>query len=480
MTYHGTESEYPHAGCTNECTSKPSCNADSRKRTIMLRVREESIYPRFFIAETFKEDRNKKQIVSRLRQRRLEVLQAQERQAQLQSEIKTMDNAHLHETISQMLLELKASETTKGQRDLDNLKAQLDEYFAEYALREMGMTFPNLQGTKTPEQLDAEGVTEPLSFRYWLGDEEVIAIEKWHEIVKQDHSLPSPPATRAVRRIWAAMTYLWVAKYFTEIGKQWVPNDMWDCFEYKRFPLMEADVTAAYSLIPYIHWVEAKNNPDVFRKKKPDMDTHVWCPAFRLNHQLYSDIVREKKTINFQPLKPLPEPESETYLYDIDIDEEEIPNFDSHLFPMPLSKVAVSSLSLCSLTDWHPDNILREAERFFDKKYSLELHPTETQYHRLYVKLGVQMLDKRLNNHNLARFSCYFSPLFNNQKTEDGIDPVVEIYTNLRKQLNDWYDEFQRDFTTVWKKVGDSWISFIDEETEHTIGKKYTKKLCHL
>lgn len=453
--------EYPHAGCINEATHKSFCK-NSSNRTITNPSRGEGILGRFFIAEAFKEDRRKKEIVSRMRQRRLETLKAQAAKTQANNYLKTMDVATLQDSIRQHLLKIKEIESTSSQYDIVKHKCELDEMFAELIERNLGITFPNLIGTKTQKQIQAEGVTDPHSFRYWLGDEEVTAIETWHEIIKEDYTLAHPPATKAVKRIWAAMTYIWIAHYFKRENKDWDMSDMWNCFQFKRFPLIEDDKTAIYSLIPYLYWMEVADQPDAFRVKRPDMKTLLWCPTFRLSYQQHTSFIEENLDREGNLIERAKRALSS-------FSQEQETDDDDTFLPEPLSDVAVSSLSLCCITEWDPSRILEEIEKFLGSRYSPELHPSVTKYHRLYVNLGVEILDKRLKNSNLSGFASYIAhPVGKEKPPMMGLSQpeVREIYTTLRVRLKEWHSSFQNMFNSVWKLVGDSWVSVIEEDNE--------------
>ena len=467
--YAGYRNEGDHQSCCeNSCyhnrmhqitAVKPTLKTD----TTTISVSDGGIY-RFFIAETFKEDRRKKELVSRMRQRRLESLKAQTNKIRAdvyQTELLvTMDDHVLKNTIQEQLVKFKESEKTLCQKDLDRLKGELDLLFAEFTQRHLGISFPNLIGLKTRKQVEDEGITKPHGFRYLLGDEEVTAIELWHTTIKEDPTSPAPPATKAVRRIWAAMTYIWIAKYFKQEGIKWTIDHMWRCLEFTRFPLIKDDVTAVYSLIPYLYWLEVLEEPDTFRKKRPDMETLLWCPTVRISTQHDWDYIEDAEARELtllararQALLPPPPPTTE---------EEE----DTSFLPKPLPHVAIASLSLCNITEWDPECILEETEKYFETKYSPDLHPSVTKYHRLYVKLGVISLYKRLKNKNLAGYAAYASPTLGKE-----ID-VEEIYTTLRKRLLTWYSSFTKEFNSIWKQVGDGWVSFLDDNQKETRVKR--------
>lgn len=437
---------------------------------------------RFFIAEAYKEDRRKKEIVSRMRQRRLESLKAQTDKIRANDELVTMNDDTLKNTIINQLVKFKKSENSLSTNELTKVKGQLDILFADFIQRKLGITFPNLIGLKSERQVFEEKILKPHSFKYRLGDEEATAIEAWYTLELSEES-PPVNATKAVRRVWVAMTYIWIAKYFTQEGIKWTMKDMWRCDQFNLLPLMAEDEQAVNSLIPYLYWLEVEHEPDIFRVKRPDMSTLLRCPAFRLGQQQYLDYVLDEQEqkdllvaraqfalanqIGFNP-EPEPEPEEE---------KEE----DSFL-PKPLRDVAISSLSLCSLTDWHPLTILEGVEKFFDLPYSPDLHPSVTKYHRLYVKLGVEQIDKRLSNPNLAVYAAYISPSLGKEAAPGEVPHkmVKEIYATLKDQLQDWYTEYQKEFNSLWKRVGDTWISFIEDENGITKQIRRRPSVCQL
>jgi len=356
---------------------------------------------RFFIAETYKEDRLKKEQVIKLRHQRFLTLKEEAERKAASSQVRTMSYEELKATITDKLEKFKAA-TSKKERLRPSHCDDLEEAFAELIRRDLGFELPIGPGFAL--------AGEQLHFRYFLGDEEAVAIETWHK------RNPKIPTSKAVRRIWVALTYIWITRHLTSEGKQWTEKDLWKSDDYFNYPLIEEDEHSVYSLIPYLYWTCYLGEPDIFRKHDPDMKTALFVPTARIS--------------NFEDLSPE--------------DKEDKPGFA--LYPNLLPNVRVSSLSLCSFHDWSPDDILKSAMSFFNIKYSPDLHPDKTKYIRLYVKIGVETMLRRFSNKNLAHILSYVSPIRAQLPAED----VWELFASFREKLRDWYYDFVNAFCRKW------------------------------
>lgn len=376
----------------------------------------------FFIAETYKEEQQKKAKVLSLRNQRLIQLKQEKADLEAASDLGRMDLNTLIDHISLKLTELKADSKCS------KLSEQLGLAFSVLVERQLHLTFPS---------------SEDLCFRYQLGDEEVLAIEAWFN--REDDEIPtSIPVTKAVRRIWVGLTYVWLCHYTVQNGiPRQSDDDFWHYDIYKKYPLVPEDRHSVWSLVPYLYWLTVLNRPDVFRSHGPDMSTILFVPTSRL----WSDRPLDERLL---------EGGGEATWND----------------PARLDDASVSSLSLCSIVEWSPDEILQTAKKRFGIDYSPDFHPEVTKYVRLYVRLGVESLIRRLSNRNLARFVHHVSST-NDQLT---LDDVWERFLELKGRVRQWYANFTSEFYNRWDILGGEWVEFRDlthqlptEDAEHKL-----------
>ena len=373
---------------------------------------------RFFIAETYTEDRLKKEQVLKLRHQRLVTLKEEAKRRTDSLYFRSMTDETLQETITKKLEYFKLpSSRLVGLRPSHD--KELEHSFVELIRRDLGF------------HINSETFDRPLRFRYFLGDEEAVGIDTWYL------RSPNIPTTRAVHRIWVALTFIWITRHLTKEGKAWTEKDLWKSEDFYNYPLVDEDRFAVLSLVPYLYWICYLGKPDVFRKHEPDLSTVLFVPTSRISQFDDDD--------DDTPTTP-PEERSATKL----------------IYPDPLRGVRVSSLSLCSFHDWAPDDILKSANSFFKMKYSPDLHPEQTKYIRLYVKLGVESILGRLSNKNLAHILSHISPLKSQLLTED----VWDLFKQLRERIREWYQDFIKAFYRKWTLTQKEWIHLEELTTD--------------
>jgi|GEM_PF-6104564 len=376
---------------------------------------------RFFIAETYQEERYKKECISKLRQEKLVNLKRDHKDV-----YSLMKDEDLTSLISQSLPLISKLKTIT---DEDRIKiGEVELMFAALIERNLGIEFPNLVGLRKEKDIIDSG-NNPLHFRYALGDEEATAVEAWFNDNEEDY-LPAEPATKAVHRINVALTFIYLTQYLHKQGNQWDFDKLWQFELFKKYPLRDEDKQAVYSLIPILYWVYVLRQQDACRISKPDMTTELFVPTARITHSIY---------------------------------EEKHDDISDKYLPEPLDNVRVATLSLCSLKDWKPENILTNISIFFDSVYSHEKHPNETKYIRLYVKLAVTTLLKRFSNINLAYYVSCISSI------KMDLDSVITIFKTCRESISAWYNEFSTSFSNKWTLIGNEWMMFdnLDEKEEH-------------
>ena len=394
----------------------------------------------FFIAETYQGEQYRKTCISKLRQQQVDKLRIERKEQDAYRILAQMTKDELKEEITKRLERFKTIETDNVTKDEKKaIVGELEIAFAELCERDLGLTFPNLVGIK---EASPSGTTknQDLHFRYRLGDEEAVAVEAWYKEESKDDDKPAVKVTKSVQRIKAALSYIWIAKHLKSLGEDIKENRLWKFGIFKKYPLVKEDLKAVFSLIPHLYWVHELKQPDMFRIKSPDMSTVLFVPTARISTNLDGDYLKEDYDNGDDIPSPLTSP-SDAYL------------------PELLDDVRISSQSLCSLAEWEPSMLLRNAATYFEiNNYSHDLHPTKTQYVRLYVKEATESVLHRLKGANLASTLSSISSI-PSQMTPDVVD---EIVGSLRTQLKTWYDDFVRSFNDKWKMLGDEWISFED------------------
>ena len=400
----------------------------------------------FFIAETYQGDRYKKECISKIRQKRVVEIKTERKEQEAYYAVARLNDEDLKTTIDQRFERFKTIECSKMTwNEKATICGELEIALAELVQRDLGLECPNLVGIKTKEEV-LGSAQRPLHYRYRLGDEEAVAVEAWYSENPEDDVLAAPPATRAFRRIKVALTFIFLLKHLKREGKEWSFSDLWHYDIFKKYTLSEKDTHAVYSLIPHLYWVYELEHPDLFRVRTPDMQTPLFVPTARVSR------------FETSPDGLLP------FLFDDDEEDECDKNCgilsvasDSYL-PELLDGIKISSLSLCSHTDWKPELILEGITSFFDQPYSLDLHPNKTQYIRLYVKEAVHTLSKRLSNRNLSDTLSFISPI----KTQMTPDVVWGIFETMKEKLKNWYSQFVTSFNDRWQILGEEWVSFVD------------------
>jgi len=265
-------------------------------------------------------------------------------------------------------------------------------------------------------------------------------VEAWYKEESKDDDKPAIKVTKAVQRVKAALSYIWIAKHLKSLGEDIKDKCLWKFGIFKKYPLVKEDLKAVFSLIPHLYWVHELKQPDMFRIKSPDMSTVLFVPTARISTNLDGDIFGEDYCDGDDTPSPLAS-SSDAYL------------------PRLLDEVRISSLSLCSLAEWEPDMLLRNAANYFGiDTYSHDLHPTKTQYVRLYVKEAAESVLHRLKSANIATTLSSVSSI-PSQMTPDVVGDLVD---SLKTQLKTWYDDFVRSFNNKWKMLGDEWTPFED------------------
>ena len=396
----------------------------------------------FFIAETYQGEQYRKTCISKVRQQKIIKLIAERKEQDAYRFLSQMSDDELKTEITTRLERFKTIEVTKKmpKKEKDLIRGELEISFAELCERDLGISFPNLVGLRqeaSPKDQASPTKDRDLHFRYRLGDEEAIAVEAWYNEESKDDQEPAVPTTKAVQRVKAALTFIYLAKHLKSCGEKWSFKRLWEFDLFKKYPLAEADRHAVFSMIPHLYWVHELEQPDMFRIKTPDMSTVLFVPTARISSNLDGDIYADDDDESPTPIV-LP---TDAYL------------------PEPLADVRVSSLSLCSLAEWSPQMLLVNASNFFGlKSYSLDLHPTETQFVRLYVKKAVESVLHRLSNPNLADTLSSVSSI----PMQMSPSVVRTIVGSLREQLKTWYEEFHSSFNDKWKMIGDEWVAFVD------------------
>lgn len=426
----------------------------------------------FFIAESFKEDRYKKDLVSRLRQQKYKILKAEAEKLEANLQIKTMDDETLINTIRDRLEHYRNIEVEGLYGNDKAIRiGELEVAFAELMWRKLGMTFPNLVGLKTYDEvfspsLNPDDMTPPLRFRYRLGDEEATAVQAWADVVElETENNKSPtPATVAVRRVWSALSIIFVSQHMKKTGVEWSVKNMWNYRDFQRFSILsEDDAAGVLSLVPHLYWTYVMKEADLFRVRTPDMTTFLFLPTARVS---YFDFIPEGITdelkLNSMKLE-LEKKRCERQRQEkLPVREQEPKKEKVKYLPDTLEEVRISSLSLCPLTDWKPESILESAKSYFEVNYSPDLHPEQTQYIRLYVKKGVAKLIDRLDNKNLIQYLTYISKT----AKEFGVEKVEEIFKDKKEELKAWYNQFTEEFGKRWGILGDEWVSFTEIEDD--------------
>ena len=136
------------------------------------RSRDDSLY---FTSGTHQEELSKRQ---EIREQRKQVQTKLQYDAHLKSEnFAAIDDQLLMEAIDRMSLDV--ADTDKMQmlteQQARHAEGVLDEYFEELVKRRLGITFDGLAGTDDVERMNRES----LCFRFRLGDEELLAADKW-------------------------------------------------------------------------------------------------------------------------------------------------------------------------------------------------------------------------------------------------------------------------------------------------------------
>lgn len=413
---------------------------------------------RFFIAETYQGDQYNKTCISKLRGALKPQLIRKRKEQEAYRILATMADSELKEEINRRIQILKFAPSS-NRTAIVAARGDLEIAFAELCERDLGITFSTLVGMsieggvptapkpplawEVPAAPTTEGVPaapKPIHFRYYLGDEEATAVEAWYKEDPATDGDPATPATLSVRRVRAALTFIYLLKHLKSLGEEWSYAKLWKFDIFHKYPLIEADRLAVFSLIPHLYWVYELEMPDHFRVKEPDMTTILFVPTARVsNFDILSDTCTDKDDVSCE----------------LDINKDSA----SSILPKELNDVHVSRLSFCSLSKWKPDSILESAANFFGiDNYSHNLHPTKTQYVRLYVKLAVESLLKRLSNNNLAYYVTSISSVPNQMPYEN----VLSIFVSMKERLRTWYNEFVKSFNDTWRIIGDEWSMFAD------------------
>jgi hypothetical protein len=422
--------------------------------------------PELFIAEPFKEDKHKKNIVRRLRHLRLKELKELERLRL--NPLKSLSDDQLLELIKQYEVEFKEIEILQLKNHEKQIrKGQFDEAHAELIYRRLGIEFPHLVGLKNTTQVKDSLIDideKPLNFRFFLGDEEAAAIAKWKELEDDDDY----PVTQAVRSVWIAMTVIHIALHWKREGIDYDFKNMWDYDEFQQFPLMDERNNRVLALIPYIYWTYVLKEPDNFRVKLPNMGTLLFLPTARISHfedydwGLPDKLLNERKKIELDKIHKLIE--EDLNLNNFEEEDQSKPKLKSYL-PEPLEDTKVSKLSLCELSAWHVEAILKCAEHRFELRYNSDIHPDKTAYIRLYVKIGVESLLNRLGNENLISFVTNLT----SQARELGVEEVKKVFNTKYEEIRLWYLKFRDEFAAKWKIMGGEWSSFLEIEDVETV-----------
>jgi hypothetical protein len=409
---------------------------------------------RFFIAETYQGDQYNKTCISKLRVALKPQLIRKRKEQEAYRILAMMTDSELKEEINRRIQILKFAPNRIA---IVEARGNLEIAFAKLCERDIGITFSTLvemPGVPTAPKpplawevptapTTTEGVPtapKPLHFRYCLGDEEATAVEAWYKEDPTTDGDPATPATLSVRRVRAALTFIYLLKYLKSQGEEWSYAKLWKFDIFHKYPLIEADRHAVFSLIPHLYWVYELKMPDHFRVKEPDMTTILFVPTARVsNFDILSDTCTDKDDVSCE----------------LDINKDSA----SSILPKELNDVHVSRLSFCSVSKWKPDSILESAANFFGiNNYSHNLHPTKTQYVRLYVKLAVETLLKRLTNTNLA----YYVSSISSTPNQMSYETVLSIFVSMKERLKTWYHEFVKSFNDTWRIIGNEWSMFKD------------------
>ena len=402
----------------------------------------------FFIAETYQGEQYRKTCISKLRQQQIDKLKVERKEQDAYRILAQMTKDELKAEITKRLERFKTIETNNvTEEEKKAIIGELEIAFAELCERDLGLTFPNLVGIKKvakATQSKAIPKKRDLHFRYRLGDEEAVAVEAWFKEEPKDNDKPAIKVTKAVQRVKAALTFIFLTKYIKSIGETYSDKRLWEYTIFKKYPLSKEDRHAVFSLIPHLYWVHGLKQPDMFRIRTPDMSTVLFVPTARISTNLDGDVFGEDYYIsddNSDITSPLTSSPSDAYL------------------PGLLDDVRISSLSLCSLAEWEPSILLKNAATYFGiDNYSQDIHPTKTQYVRLYVKQATESVLHRLNGANIATTLSSVSSI-PMQMTPSVVEGIVE---SLRTQLKTWYDDFVKSFNNKWKMLGSDWLPFED------------------
>jgi hypothetical protein len=388
---------------------------------------------RFFIAEAYQGELYRKESVSILRRQQKRQLEARRRELLEYKELQALGLEQLKDETSRRLERFKESQA-EGVSDREKAKAcgLMEIALEELVQRELGVSFPGLVGLKQRQDVEASGL-RPLRFRTMLGDEEATAVEAWW--AEDDDGSDAVKSPLGVRRVKAAMTFIHLLRHLKKEGVQWSFPKLWKFDLFKKHPLSQQDLHAVHSLVPHLYWTSFLKKTDIFRVKPPDMKTGLFVPTARVSR-------------------------FEESLYGKARDEEAEPSSiaEASFLAKPLRNVRISAQSLCSLSQWDPSGILESASAFFKVDYSHDLHPEKTRHVRLYVRMGVDSLLRRLSNPYRASYLSSISTLGGMDEAQ-----VAAVFASMKEKLRSWYKEFSETFASKWSVLGEDWTTFIDE-----------------
>ena len=379
------------------------------------RSRDDSLY---FTSGTHQEELSKRQ---EIREQRKQVQTKLQYDAHLKSEnFAAIDDQLLMEAIDRMSLDV--ADTDKMQmlteQQARHAEGVLDEYFEELVKRRLGITFDGLAGTDDVERMNRES----LCFRFRLGDEELLAADKWAAAAMdgwdEDSKMSPTHAPASVKRTWAAMSLIRAAMYIREQDDEFSMANAWDYHIVQRFPFSEAEARGVMSILPQLYWVYGLGQKDHFRKSSSVVSLPLHIPTTKL-----------AAIEHWQ-------------------DSEEV-----------LPGTRLSSQSLTSKDEWKPSDLLERACDHLGIIYPdgevetvIGQEPEETKLLVSVLKKGMAKLKRRLSNQNLIQWVAYCTM---GEKSED---EVKEIYDKCWEMIDTWFHENVKP-NNVWREVADGlWL----------------------
>jgi hypothetical protein len=451
-----------------------------------------------FIADSFKEDIQKKATLESLKAKFLNSV-ASLKDNLTSSEDKVISgkpnkNSIFLSTISHMtddslisLIEDKLQAFKDIEKEYltseEKLKRQgeLDLAFSLLMERKLNISFPFLAG------LNIENKSS-FKFNYFLGDENSAAIESWHKWKKdkttlifdeemQGYLIPTEKPTSSTQSIsstWIAMSLVWILQHqnkkypfplmpiqdaIRKIGHHSI----------FRYTQLRGDVFQAsiYRQIPFLYWLYVLEKPNPFRKHSIDMTTPLFFPSARIrmgSSDIFKDdevrltLSNERYTPDGRPLDPL----------DSDLEKLRITKKETLREDISFSKT-----SLISYDKFSMESILNNISfNIINRKYSHDLHPNITKDIRLALKEAVDTLLKRFKNKNLIEFSYYIS----DKSKFTNLNEVKKLYKKTHDNIKIFHLNFTNEFLAKWNILGDEWVSFsVVDDIEEFEG--YDKKI---